>query len=329
MALGTVAILAGSPDAGMAAITLGQTVGTANFLSYSRGQESRADQAAATYLESVGSSGAGLVSFFKQLRNQQVITFNKPNQYYQTHPLAASRMSALENRVSQSPHYDLRDSEEEIARLRMIQAKIHGFMQPAQVTLRQYPLSDLSAPARYARSVAYYRSSNLPQALKEIDGLLAEQPENAFFFELKGQMLFEHGKIVESVAPHRRSTELAPQYALLKINHARALVALEQPAATEEAIDILKLALNMEKENIFGWTELARAYSASERDDLAALATAEAYYSAGVAHEAHRFATRAQRLLPQQTPEWRQAADIVQATADDAQKFRRQNPGGQ
>ncbi|MCI5047072.1 MAG: M48 family metalloprotease [Aquisalinus sp.] len=326
LVLGTAAIIAGAPDAGIGIIGLGQQVGQANFLSYSRGQESRADQAAITYLDDVGSSSQGLVDFFRKLRNQQIITFNQANPYYQTHPLANSRMTALEARVQESENLDNVDTEEEIMRLKMIQAKIHGFLQNSQTTLRQYPLADTSAPARYARAVAYYRGSNLNAGLREIDSLIAEQPENPFFYELKGQMLFEHGRIAESVEPHRRSSELAPQYALLKVNHARALVALEREAQMNEAIDILKLALNMEPDNIFGWTELARAYSAIGRDDLAAFATAEAYFNAGVPHEAHRFATRASKLLNEQTPEWRQANDIIRATAEDAAKFQRRNP---
>ncbi len=328
MVLGTVAILAGAPDAGIGIVTLGQQIGTANILSYSRGQESSADQAALTYLEKLEISGQGVIDFFRKLRNEQLITYNKVNPYYQTHPLANARMSSMEKRVSESPFKDGKDSEAEILRLKMIQAKIHGFVQPSQVTMRQYPLSDRSAPARYARAVAYYRGADLPKALKEIDGLIEEQPRNPFFQELKGQMLFEHGKIRESIAPHKFSTELAPQYALLKINHARSLVALEETTTTEEAIEILKTALNMERENIFGWTELARAYSTVGRDDLASLATAEAYFNAGVLHEAHRFATRARKLLPEQSTEWRQATDIIQATVADAERYRRKNPGG-
>ena len=159
--------------------------------------------------------------------------------------------------------------------------------------------------------------------MKEIAKLIKEEPDNPFFQELKGQMLFEHGKVQDSIAPHRRSVELAPQYALLKVNLARALVATETHEQTKEAVVILKNALNMEPKNIFGWSELARAYSFQRRDDLAALATAEAYYNAGVPHEAHRFATRAQKTLQVQTPEWRQANDIIQATIVDAAKYRR------
>ena len=329
LVLGTVAILAGAPDAGMGLIGLGQQVGTSNFLRYSRGQESAADQAGLAYLEATGTSGKGLIDFFRKLRNQQLISsYYERGQYYSTHPMANDRMTILERRVKESPYYEVEDTEEEIHRLRMIQAKINGFMLDPQATMRKYPLVDQSKPARYARAVAYYRDAQLDKALTEIDRLLAEEPENPFFHELKGQMLFEHGKIAEAIEPHRRSTELAPQYALLKINHARALVATENRDLNAKAIDILKIALNMEKDNYFGWTELARAYSNQGDDTMASLATAEAYFHVGAPHLAHRFATRALDKLPEQTVEWRQASDIVNATRDDALRYQRNNPQG-
>lgn len=327
LVLGTAAILAGAPDAGMGIIGLGQQVGMSNFLRYSRGQESSADQAGLSYLEEVGHSGKGLIDFFRKLRNQQLISsYADRAQYYSTHPMANDRMATLERRVKASPYYEVTDSEENIHRLKMIQAKIHGFMNRPQATLRKYPFSDQSQPAHYARAVAYYRDAMLDEALGEIDQLIEEEPDNPFFHELKGQMLFEHGKIAESVAPHRTSMELAPQYALLKINYARSVVALEDRSRTPDAINVLKTALDMERDNYLGWTELARAYSFMGDNSMAALATAEAYFHADVPHEAHRFATRALEDLPEQTTEWRQASDIVNATRDDALRYRRRNP---
>lgn len=323
LVLGAVAVLAGSPEAGAGILGLGQQIGTANFLSYSRGQESSADQAGITFLEKIGHSGDGLVGFFGKLRNQQLIAARKPNPYAQTHPLANSRMAALQRRVDASPYQTVADSPAEMYRLKMIQAKIHGFVQPPQTTMRQYPLVNQSNPARYARAVAYYRGAELDKALKEIDFLIGEEPKNPFFQELKGQMLFEHGKVQASIAPHARSVELGPPYALLKINLGRALVATEEPALEAKAIQILRAALNQEPNNTFGWRELARAYSGVGRDDMAALATAEAYYNARILPEAHRFATRASKLLPKGTPEWRQANDIIQASQDAAEKARR------
>ena len=322
LVLGAALVAAGAPDAGLAAIGIGQRVGMGSYLSHSRGQESAADQAALTYLDAVGSSGEGLVETFRKLSNQQLMSSRRADPYLQTHPLGAARVTALRSRVESQPHYEAKDTEEEILKLRMIQAKINGFMDAPYTTLRRYPLSDQSAPARYARAVAYYRGSELDKATKEIDRLIEEQPDNPYFAELKGQMLFEHGRVRESVAPHRRSVDLAPDAALLRINLARALVATEERASVEEAIGILGVALDMEPKNGFGWTELARAQARLGDEALASLAQAEAFYAFGDLPEAHRFATRAHGMLEVGTRPHQQALDILNASRDAAARAR-------
>lgn len=308
------AIAAGAPDAGLGILGLGQRIGLANVLKYSRGQESSADQAALTYLEAIGRSGSGLIESFEKMRNDQLIHGQKINPYLQSHPLAVQRVTALEERAKAQPHYGVKDSPEEIARLRLIQAKIRGFMQDVNVTLRQYPLTDQSEPAHYARAVAYYRSADIERALKEIDGLLAAHPDNPYYHELKGQMLFEFGRVAESIAPHARSVELAPGKALLLINEGRALAATETPENLNAAVTALKSALLLEPDNSFGWFELARAYGSLGKDSLADLAMAESRYNEGAKPEAAQFAKRARSRLEKGTPEWRQATDIIIAS---------------
>ncbi|GAB4522630.1 MAG: M48 family metallopeptidase [Amphiplicatus sp.] len=308
------AIAAGAPEAGIGILGLGQNIGLKTALRYSRGQEAAADQAAITYLDRVGRSSKGLIDFFSKLRNYQVLTSRRINPYLQSHPLANERMTALVERAQASPYYHVEDSPEEIERLKMIQAKINGFLQDTNTTLRQYPLSDQSDPAHYARAVAYYRGADIDKALKEIDYLIEKRPDNPYFHELKGQMLFEFGRVAESIAPHARSVELAPAEPLLRINLGRALIATEDPARYPEAIEELKVALSLERDNAFAWFELARAYGGMGQESLAYLATAESRYHLGAKAEANQFAHRARAGLEKGTPEWRQATDIILAT---------------
>lgn len=324
LVLGAAAIAAGAPpEAGFGIAGLGQNLALSSALSYSRGQESAADQAALTYLEQIGKSGSGLVRSFEKLSNDQLLSGRKINPYLQTHPLGAKRVAALSDRAQDLEFYDVTDTEEDLYRLKMIQAKIIGFMEDPFSTLRKYPLSDQSSPARYARAVAYYRRSDLEKALKEINRLIESEPDNPFFAELKGQMLFEHGKLRESVDPHRRSVELGPQYALLKINLARALVALESEEEVTEGVELLRTALIDEPENSFGWRELARAYALQGNEAQAALSQAEALFAIGQTPDAHRFASLARDRLEPGTPAHLRALDIIRYSEDDARKARR------
>lgn len=307
------AIAAGAPDVGIGILGLGQTVGIANALKYSRGQELSADQAALTYLNAIERSGSGLIKSFQKMRNEQLIHGQRVNPYMQSHPLAVQRISALEERAKASPHFDVKDLPEEIERLRLIQAKIKGFLQDVNVTLRQYPLSDQSDAAHYARAVAHYRSADIDRAQTEIEKLLAVHPDNPYYNELKGQMLFEYGRIADLIEPHRRSVDLAPGKALLLINLGRALAATEDPAQVTEAVKQLKAALLLEPDNSFGWFELARSYGALGNEPLADLAMAELRYHEGAKPQAAQFASRARAKFSKGTPEWRQATDIIVA----------------
>jgi predicted Zn-dependent protease len=323
LVIAAAAIAAGAPpEAGMAALGLGQSVGISSFLAYSRGQESAADQAALTYLEDVGASSRGLIEFFDKLADMQLVTARRYNPYLSTHPGAVQRMSALRERAAGSETWERVDDEAEMLRFEMLKAKIAGFMDDPYTTLRRYPLADQGKPARYARAVAYYRMSELDKAQREIDRLIEEEPDNPYFAELKGQMLFEHGLVRDAVEPHRRSVELAPQHALLRINLGRALVATEDRGAVEEAVSVLQVALDMEPDNGFGWSELARAHARLGDETLAALAQAEAFYSWGDLPSAHRFATKAKEGLEPGTPEYVQALDILGASEDAARRAR-------
>ena len=83
------AIAAGAGEAGTALLLGGQNLGTASFLSFSRSQESLADQNAIKLLKKSGFSLQGMLNIFKSLERNE--TLKKPNPYYLTHPLSSER----------------------------------------------------------------------------------------------------------------------------------------------------------------------------------------------------------------------------------------------
>ena len=308
------AIAAGAPEAGIGLLGLGQNVALADFLVYSRSQEATADQSSITYLDRLGRSTKGAMDIWSRMRNYQIITGQRVNPYLQSHPLANERFSALQERAMKSPYFDRQDSPEEMHRLHLIQAKIKGFLHDPMETLRDYPLSDQSDPAHYARAVAYYRNSEIDKALKEIRHLTSEHPEFPYFHELEGQILFEYGQVAESIEPHRKSVALLPNSALMRVNLGRALLASGEPALINEAATELKRATLAEPDNSFAWFELARAYSQLGDDAKANLATAESRFHSGAMPDANQFARRALPGLERGTSEWRKAMDIILAT---------------
>lgn len=328
LGLGAIAALAGAPDAGAALAMSSTQFGTLGALKFSREQEGRADQAAATYLETTGQSGKGLVDFFENFRYQEVFSEARRFPYFVSHPLSNDRIQNLRRRVEASPHVEKTDSPEDIEKLKVMKAKLEGFLDPPQSTFVKYKESDRSYAARYARAIAYYRATETEKALKAIDALLLEQPDNPYLWELKGQVLFESGRAKEAEAPHRRSVELKPDAPLLRINLAQSVLAQEDKTRVAEAEDHLRKALALEEDNSFAWRLMAQAHDMTGKPGMARLASAEAHYALGDLKQAKVFAMRAREQLTSNTPEWRRATDIVLVSKPTNEDLKSLGQGG-
>jgi len=314
MGLGVLAALAGAPDAGAALIGSSTYFGALGALSYSRSQEASADQAAITSLEQAGVSARGLLQFFENFRSQELFSEQRRFPFFRSHPLSSERISILRRRVEEQPHYGQTDSEEDLEDFRIIQAKIYSFLNAPAYTLLRYPESDTSYPARYARAIAAYRASNTDDALRQIQALIEEQPDNPYLWELKGQVLFEAGRPVEAEPAHRRSVELMPEAGLLRLNLAQAILAQDNPARMDEVIAELDRSLIYEQDNPLAYLLMSRAYAASGDEGRARLAQAEYSYFIDDMEGAQRAAVFARARLEPGTAPYRRAVDIILAT---------------
>ena len=323
--IGLIAALAGAPDAGAAIMASGPQFATLDMLRYTRGQEASADQAAVRILTATGQSGRGLVSTFERLAYQERLSFQRRWEYFRSHPLSSDRVAALRRNVEESPYADATATPEEVAELRRIQAKIIGFMAPPGQTFDRYPETDTSLPARYARSVAWFKQGLTDRAIEEVDALLEMEPDNPFFHELKGQILFESGRIAASVDPQRRALELLPDAPLFKVYLSRSLIAEGEETALREAVTLLARALVEEPDNSFAWFQKSLAHQALGEVAMAELATAERYYAIGDEMQAYIFAQRAHNDLERGAEGWIRAAEILAVTQPSDRELREWN----
>lgn len=321
--LGIAAAAAGGGGAGMGLVMGGQSMAQRSFLAFSRTQESSADQAAIGFLGKAGESPEGLVQFLKILGTEESVMVGRQDPYLRSHPVSADRIAALESRVALGRARDpARDKALNDEFLR-VQAKLFAFTEPLTQTLRRYPATDLSVPARYARAVAYYRVADLNRALPEIDGLLKDEPQNPYFLELKGQMLLESGRINEAEPPLTEAVRLAPTEPLLQLMLGQILVEKGDIPDLGRAVDVLKQVTAREPENPDAWRLLSQAYGRQDKIGEASAAAAEWYYQSGDNKGAKLQADRAIRLLPEGSPGWMRANDIandVSNQRDDKKK---------
>ena len=154
-------------------------------------------------------------------------------------------------------------------------------------------------------------TANARDAIAQIDGLIQTQPNNPYFYELKGQALLEGGHPAEAVAPLRRAVALAHGAPLIDIMLGQALIATNNTKYAEEAVPLLATALSREPESPDAYAQLAMAYG--RKGDLANadLASAQAAFTRGDVKTARQLATRAKTRLPVGSPAWVRADDIV------------------
>jgi predicted Zn-dependent protease len=310
------ALAAGSADAGVAVIAGGQSFAERSLLSYSRAMENAADQAALTYMDRARMSSAGLMTFLETLEDQELVPVSRQIEYVQTHPLTRDRIDAVRTHVARSPYTDRplpAGFEERFARM---QAKLIGFLSP-QVALRRYAADDPGVAARYARAIAAYRQGDLATGLAGIDRLLAEEPDNPFFHELKGQMLLENSRLAEARVHYQRAIDLYPGEPLLLVALAQTKLDTGDPADLQSAIRDLEQAVSADDGGSpFAWRLLATAYGRNGEMGMAALALAEEALAMGDNDLARQQALRAEQQLPHGSAGWLRAQDVQRAAEE-------------
>ncbi len=313
--LGAAAAVAGAPAVGAAIIAGGQTLGQHNFVSFTRSQEQAADQAAVNYLYRNGLSSKGLAEFFHILDEQNLLTTaQNGNPYLRSHPLTRDRIRFVETAVRNQGDLG-NDIPEDWARQhqRMV-VKLKAFLGDPGRTLRDYQGNGLTD--RYARAIAYYRLPDLEKAVAEIDGLIGDYPEDPYFHELKGQMLFENGRVKEAVEPYRESVRLA-KAPILRFGLAKALIESGDSQLGLQAIKQLEAALSEESDNAGAWRLLGIAQGQAGKEGPASLSLAEWALLRGKKDDAKLYARRAENLIGPSDPGWFQLQDILRAIEEE------------
>lgn len=317
MLLGAAAAVAGAPELGQALMAGGATVGQRGLLKFSRSQEQAADQAAVTYLGTLQMSPEGLLEFFHVLENQNLRISRDGNEYLRTHPLTQDRIAFLEQQVAKSP-YKSAESDPTLARAyERVVAKLDGFLDnPAQVIQRR---GSNSVPDRYARAIAYYRVPDVKNALALVDGLIKDSPEDPYFLELKGQILFENGQIKESIAPNREALRYKPDSSLIRFGLARSLMESGDDKDLPEASALLREVVRLEPDNPGAWRFLGTVEGRLGHEGASALALSEQAVLMQNRKDAQLYLNRAKQFIGPDSPDWFRLQDLERA-ADEIEE---------
>ncbi|MBO7556036.1 MAG: M48 family metalloprotease [Alphaproteobacteria bacterium] len=254
---GAAGLAAGRADVSIAAILGSQGTAINSMLSYQISEERSADEAAVKLLKKINQSPVGMLNFMKKIQKQNLVQGIEETSYFRTHPITAERISFLEKATKESNGAKFGPQEKEFSR---IKAKIFAYIEKPEQTFIKYPPSDTSIEAQYARTIAYFKDNRIETALNNIEKLVQAEPNNPYFYELKGQMLLETGKIKPAVSNYRKALDISPHSSLFKLNLVQAMLE-DSPNAREQQqiVDMLNQVLiyNPQSE---AWILLSRAY---------------------------------------------------------------------
>ena len=317
--IGIAAAAAGGGSGGMALGAAGSSMAMRNYLAFSRVQEGTADAAAINGMRRAHINPTGMQTFLEKLRGEELLPESQQDKYVQTHPLTQERIFAVENGVAKSPYKDQASPAIWTAQYARIRAKLIGFTQPQQVPYL-YPATDTSIPARYARTIAAYRDNHIEESLHGIDALLKDEPQNPYFWELKGQMLTDYGHVADAVPAYAKSVAILPDAALIRIPYANALLessATGEKAKLRAAVEQLDQAVRAEPRSIMAQHLLAIAYGRLGLEAVAKLHLADEAALKGDKRFARTQAREAAQGLKPYTPDWIRANDILDSLGPD------------
>ncbi len=304
------AAIGGAPGAGVAIATGATQAAHRSLLAHSRTEEASADQAGLRYLAAAGSDPDAMLQVLDHFRGQDEMLGAYADAYAQNHPLWSDRIAMIEDRVAQLPKGGPPSAEDAYWYGRMV-AKLDAFLKSPAQTFRKYPASDTSETALLSRAIAWHRRPDPAKAAATVDALIALRPDDPYYQELKGQILLESGHAAAAAEAYRQAVALAPKEPLILGGLGRALLNMDDDSVTAEARDALARSAAADKANSDVLRDLALAEARLGHEGAAALATAERFTLEGRFRDADRNAERAAALLPEGSPGWRRAQDMI------------------
>ena len=314
---GLLLALAVGASTGNAEAAAGIAIGSASsasrvFLGHTRAEEASADQAALRYLAVKNIDPTAMADVLDYFRGQEALSAARVDPYVLSHPLTRDRIRAVKGYAAAyaGSAKDDPSSDYWFARAK---GKLGAFLQAPGFTLRKVAKNDNSDIAVMRRAIAYHRAPRTEKALAEINKLAAMRPQDPFVHELRGQILLESRNYSAAVSAYGRAVNLAPKDALILAGYGRALLALKTPDAYRKALRVLEQARSREARDPRMMRDLAVAYARNGQNGMASVATAERYALLGDLKNAAVHAKRAIGLLPQGSPGWNRAQDVLNA----------------
>lgn len=254
---GAAAVASGRGDAAVA-VAMGSHGSLINaMIAHQLTEERSADESAVKYLKAIRQSPIGLKNFMNSIQKNNRLSGLEETPYFKTHPMSAERMAFFEKAAATNGGATTSILDDD---LKLIQAKLNAFLLPPERVYQKYPLSDHSLAAQYAHAIVLFKQKKFQDALKIMDSLIEQKPQNPYFYQLKGQFLFESGRPAEALSAYSQTLNLAPDSTETMLLYAESAIELPAPQKNLNKIITILNKLLIKEPSPQAWALLSRAY---------------------------------------------------------------------
>ncbi|MFV9876050.1 MAG: M48 family metalloprotease [Rickettsiales endosymbiont of Dermacentor nuttalli] len=315
--LATAAAVAGGHADGVATAVIGSShIGEREILRHSRENEETADQIAVNLLKKVQMSPQGLSKVLKYFKQLELASYDSINPYTLTHPISRERLAFIKNNLNNLSYSPITLSSTVRNDFIRSMKKLKAFLEPADITLKSIPNNNETNDI-YARAIALFKLFDLNKSINLMKTLIAREPNNPYFLEFTGQILFENGYIQDSIKYYESAHKLHPKALGIKLGLAVALIAstdnIQNFSNLNQSINYLKQVIEQEDDNLLVLKFLAIAYGRQGQIGIANAILAHSAMLNGDTQEAKKFAKLASNQLPKDHPYIFKVQDILNA----------------
>jgi len=295
---GTVAAASGQSDAAIA-VALGTQGSLINAMTaFQLGEERAADESAVKYLNAMYQSPEGLKNFMKTIQKNNRLSGYDETPYFKTHPMSAERLAFFEkqakaNRGTTASPYD-KDFE-------FVQAKLIAFLLPENQVMRKYGANMTGDAADYARAIVAFRTQNFTSSVALLDKLIRKYPNNPYFYQMKGEVLFTKGKIRQAQQIYQKALALKPDGEEIVLSYSECTLEMPEHRRYLSSVIALLNRAQIDHETARGWELLAKAYFEKGDKAESMYALAKYSYALGRFETAKQQIKEAQQLNPSES----------------------------
>jgi len=306
---GVLAVASGSPEAGIALMAGGQMSSVGLFTKYRQTEESSADRTAVDIMKKLGYSLKGFEEVMKAIKSEDRLNNGNDDSYLRTHPLTQTRINDIERFLKNQPPLHHEEAFD------LVRAKLAGFLEKPDKVRMNYSANKTTD--LYATAIADYRQNDFPTAFEKLNQLIEQEPKNPYFYELKGQLFFETGKLDSSAINYQKAFELKSDSALIQLSYAQVLLEQGGEKNAIMAEKLLNKVVQKEFDSSFGWQLLSKACHRQGKTEKAEYAMIEYLRTINQLKQAQKRAKKMLDSVIKDSTIHQRLKDILEVHAED------------